>query len=399
MAGVRILECATWGVAPIAATVLTDWGAECIKIEHPVTGDPVRGVFSQGHGSGRVDVAWEHVNRGKKGIGLDITKPQGQEVLYRLAARCDVFVTSFPQAKRLEFGIDIDRIRAANPKIVYARVTAYGPRGVDADKVGHDLHAYWARSGASWETQRNEAIEYAPVQPFGAFGDYQTGLTLAGGISAALFHRDRTGEAVVVDNSLFAQGVWAMGYAIIISPPGTERPGGGGHTKAINPTSTIYRTKDGRFVYLSLVQSDRWWPDFCSVLELPHLFDDPRFVDHVSRQANSEALIGILDDVFAARTYDEWLPILDRLKGPWSPVVKPSEVWSDPQVVANDYLSRLTASDGSEVTVVSVPVQFNASSPPLTRAPEHGEHTEQILLDSGFEWDEIQQLKDEIIVN
>jgi crotonobetainyl-CoA:carnitine CoA-transferase CaiB-like acyl-CoA transferase len=399
MAGVRILECATWGVAPIAATVLTDWGADCIKIEHPVTGDPVRGVFARGHGGGRVDVAWEHVNRGKKGIGLDITKPKGQELLYRLAARCDVFITSFPLARRLQFGIEVDDIRAANPDIIYARVTAYGPRGEDADKVGHDLHAYWARSGASWTVQRNELIEYAPVQPFGAFGDYQTGLTLAGGIATALLHRDRTGEALIVDNSLFAQGVWAMGYAIIISPPGTERSVAAGHANASNPLAAIYRTKDRRFVYLSLVQSDRWWSNFCELLGLSHLAEDPRFADHLSRQANNQALIAILDDVFESRTYAEWLPILGRLNGPWSPVAAPAEVWTDPQASANEYLSRLTASDGSEVTVVSVPVQFNTSSPPLTRAPEHGEHTEQVLLDAGLEWDELERLKDEFVIN
>jgi len=400
MEGVRVLEVATWGVAPIAATVLADWGADVIKVEHPITGDPVRGVFSrfrQGSDAGPVDVTWEHVNRGKRSIGVDVTTEAGRSIVHHLAAQADVFVTSFPTTKRQAFEIEIEDIRAVNPQIIYARATTYGPRGEENEKAGHDHNAFWARSGASHAAQIAGASEYAPPIPVGAMGDYPTGLTLAGGISAALFKRLRTGETSVVDSSLFGVGVWAMAYSIITE---TEyaRPARPGHRNAMNPVSNTYRTSDGRFIYLALVQSDRWWGDFCEHIERTDLRDDERFVDFAARRANSRALIEILDEVFANRTYAEWRAQLRTLRGPWAPIQTAAELHTDEQALANDYLTKITAGNGSEVTVVGVPVQFDESAPALTRAPEIGEHTELVLLESGMEWAEISAHKESGVI-
>jgi crotonobetainyl-CoA:carnitine CoA-transferase CaiB-like acyl-CoA transferase len=394
MDGVKVLEVATWGVAPVAATILCDWGADVIKVEHPVTGDPVRGVFSRFRGgAGAVDATWEHLNRGKRSIGIDVSTPIGQEVVHRLARDADVFVTSYPTERRRQFRVEIEDIRAVNPRIVYGRVTAYGPRGPDAAKPGHDLHAWWSRSGAGNAMMVTAGSEYAPPPPVGAMGDYATGIMLAGGLAAALFKRDRTGEPSVVDNSLFGAGIWSMAYSIVTD---TEyaRPVKAGHANALNPVSNTYRTKDGRFIHLSLVQSDRWWDDFCRHIERPELIDDPRYRDFGARARNSRELIALLDALFAERDYEEWVARLQSLRGPWSPVARAAEVRDDEQAIANEYVTQLTASDGSSVTVVSAPVQFDESAPKLERAPELAEHTEEILIEHGYGWEEIAALKE-----
>lgn len=396
MDGVRVLEVASWGVAPIAATVLSDWGADVIKVEHPVTGDPVRGVFSrfrQGSDAGPVDVTWEHVNRGKRSVGVDVSTPAGQAIVHHLATQADVFVTSFPTSKRRQFAIEPEDIRAVNPDIIYARVTSFGPRGEDSEKAGHDHNAYWARSGASHAAQVAGNSEYAPPIPVGAMGDYPTGLTLAGGISAALYKRLKTGETSIVDSSLFGVGIWSMAYSIITE---TEyaRPALPGHANAMNPVSNTYRTSDGRFIYLALVQSDRWWDDFCAHIDRPDLIDDERFKDFAARRVNRHELISILDGVFAARPYAEWRRVLKTLKGPWAPVQTASELHDDEQALVNEYLTTIAAGNGTDVTVVSVPIQFDESSPALTRAPEIGEHTELVLMDAGMEWEDIGKHKE-----
>lgn len=400
MDGIRILEVATWGVAPIAATVLCDWGAEVIKIEHPVTGDPVRGVFSrfrEGSGAGPVDATWQHVNRGKRSVGVDIATPEGRDIVHRLAKDADVFVTSFPAEKRREFAIEVHNIRAINPDIVYARVTAFGPRGQESEKPGHDLNAWWGRSGASHAAYVMSGSEYAPPQPVGAMGDYTTGLALAGGVSAALFKRDRTGEPSIVDNSLFGMGVWAMAYSIITE---TEyaRPKRVGHLNVMNPVSNTFRTADDRFIYLALVKSDRWWDDFCRHIDRLDLIDDERFNSFNARGENSQELVKLLDEVFVGRTYQQWRAAFRTLEGPWAPVQMASELLHDEQALANEYVADLAVDNDRSAKVVNVPVQFDESSPQLERAPEVGEHTEVVLLEAGFEWEQLSAWKEQGVI-
>jgi crotonobetainyl-CoA:carnitine CoA-transferase CaiB-like acyl-CoA transferase len=400
MEGVRVLEVATWGVAPIAATVLGDWGADVIKIEHPVTGDPVRGVFSrfrEGSSAGPADATWHHVNRGKQSVGVDIATPDGQAIVRRLVASADVFITSFPTDKRKQFSIEVDDVRAINPKIIYGRVTALGPRGPESEKPGHDLNAYWGRSGAAHAAHVVSGSEYAPPQPVGAMGDYTTGLTLAGGLSAALFKRAQTGEPSVVDASLLGTGVWAMAYSIITETK-YARPDRAGHHNMVNPVSNTFKTSDGRFIYLALVKSDRWWPDFCRHIERPDLIDDERFSSFDARKDHSEELIRLLDDVFAARTYEEWRAAFATLAGPWAPVQMAPELQQDVQALANEYVTDLDVGDGQHVKVVNVPVQFDESSPSLERAPEVGEHTEMVLLEAGLTWDELADYKERGVI-
>src|SRR6516164_6628869 len=216
--GVRILEVAEHTFVPAASAVLADLGAEVIKIEHVTRGDAMRGLASSGIAGvpGNVHVLLEHSNRGKKSLGLDLMAPEGIEILYRLAANADVFLTNKLPSVRKRLKIDVDQIRAHNPHIIYVRGTGQGERGPDADKGSYDSLAFWARAGVAMGAKRPE-YDLMPVPPAPGFGDSIGGMTIAGGIMGALFHRERTGEATTVDVSLLGVGMWAMGQAFALS--------------------------------------------------------------------------------------------------------------------------------------------------------------------------------------
>src|SRR5918998_6639742 len=248
MEGVRILEVAEHTFVPAASALLADWGAEVIKIEHVERGDAMRGLASSGLAIMGTDVhvLLEHSNRGKKSLGLDLTSDEGLDILYKLAETSDVFLTNKLPKVRRKLRIDVEEIRAANPQIIYVRGTGQGERGPDADKGSYDSLAFWARAGVAIGAKRPE-YDLVPVPPAPGFGDSIGGMTIAGGIMGALFHRERTGEATTVDVSLLGTGLWAMGQAIALSlvldrpwmPPPAAAMGS-------NPLSRNYDTKDGR---------------------------------------------------------------------------------------------------------------------------------------------------------
>jgi crotonobetainyl-CoA:carnitine CoA-transferase CaiB-like acyl-CoA transferase len=232
--------------------------------------------------------------------------------------------------------------------------------------------------------------------PGGAFGDVLGGLTIAGGISAALFHRERTGEARVVDCSLLGMGVWATGFTLAACAAfGMERlaVGAGDRKQNANPLVGNYKTSDGRFLALVMMQADRFWPELVTVMGHPELVDDPRFADSASRADNRVECHETLDAIFATKPFEEWKAILADVKGVWSPVQTPGEILTDPQVVANGYVQEVTGSDGSTFQLVAAPVQFDGEQSTLTRGPDHGEHTDEVLQDLGYDMDRILQLK------
>ena len=303
MAGVRVLEVASWTYVPAAGAVLAEWGADVIKIEHPETGDPQRGLVSSGLlPSGTVDFTVELPNRGKRSVGLDIGSDEGREILLQIAASSDVFVTSFLPSVRRKLHIDVDDIRAVNPDIIYVRGSALGQRGPESERGGYDFSTYWGRGGSS-DTATGADAAYPVGQPGGAYGDVIGGLTIAGGICAALLHRDRTGEALIVDSSLLAMGAWATGFSVAASCVfGIERMGGGTRYDSPNPAVGTYKTKDARFISVVLLQADRYWPDFVKRLGHPVLQTDERFASASARVQNKRECIDLLDEAFAART-------------------------------------------------------------------------------------------------
>jgi crotonobetainyl-CoA:carnitine CoA-transferase CaiB-like acyl-CoA transferase len=388
--GIRVLEVAAWTFVPAAGAVLADWGADVIKVEHPVNGDPQRGLVSMGiipGGPGAVNYIIEQPNRGKRSIGLDISTEQGRELLYQLAASSDVFLTSFLPEVRQKLQIDVEHIRAVKPDIVYARGSGQGPKGPDRTKGGYDGASYWARGGVS-EALTPECAEF-PVGGRPAFGDLAGGMSIAGGIAAALLQRERTGVAPVIDVSLLGLAMWMLSPDIVASGlyGGDPMPKFDHHTSP-NPLVGYYRTKDDRFVTLMLLQSDRFWPELCEHVGRPELIADERFADGAARFTNQRELVAVLDEVFASRTLEEWKQALAGMKGVWAPVQRPAELVDDVQVQANGYLSRVT-NGSDDFDLVASPVQMDEAAVALGPAPEHGQHTEEILLELGLDWDEI----------
>ena len=275
--------------------------------------------------------------------------------------------------------------------------TGYGQRGPDAQRGGYDAAAYWSRVGFG-QVFTPPSAEY-PVMQRPAFGDVVGGLTIAGAIAAAMYRRATTGEPSIVDVSLLGVGMWQLQPDITHAKLNPEGSHAAPDRKATwNPLSGTYRTRDRRFIILVMLDADRYWADFCEVIGRPELISDPRFVDMPARKANARACVEILDEVFASRDYKEWCEILKQAKGVWSPFQTPLEVHSDPQVAANGYLADVEMINGSPLTLVTAPVQFDEESSKPTRAPEHGEHTETTLLDLGLSWDEISKLRDRGVI-
>src|SRR5262252_6472848 len=277
LAGVRVIEVAQWWFVPSSGAVLADWGADVIKIEHPVTGDPQRGLVTAGFfpPTGGVNFMMEQSNRGKRSIGIDLANPQGRDVLYRLCRDADVFLTNFLPAARRKLAIDVDDIRRVNPRIIYARGHGHGVRGPDVEKGGYDAASFWSRGGIAHALTPAGAT--APIMQRAAFGDSTGAMTIAGGIAAALFRRERTGLASVVDISLLGTAMWILAPDIVATKLiGGEFPSFD-RTSAPNPIVNSYRTKDGRWLLLNMLQPDRYWADLCRHLQRPDLIDDARY--------------------------------------------------------------------------------------------------------------------------
>jgi crotonobetainyl-CoA:carnitine CoA-transferase CaiB-like acyl-CoA transferase len=380
---------------PAASALLSDWGADVIKIEHVERGDAMRGLASSGTAAvpTHAHVLLEHSNRGKRSLGLDLTSDEGLEILYKLAATCDVFLTNKLPSVRKKLKIDLDTIRAHNPKIIYVRGTGQGERGPDADKGSYDSLAFWARSGVAVGIMRPE-YGHVPVPPAPGFGDSIGGMTIAGGIMGALFHRERTGEAPVVDVSLFGTALWAVGQGLALSmlldtpwtPPPVEQ-------LRANPLVGNYLTKDGRWLSFTCLQAGKYWAPLCEVIGRPELAADPRFADHGSLMANSADAIQLLTDAFATRTLDEWRVPLADFVGQWTVVQDTLEAAADPQTVANGYVQECETAAGFGFRMAAAPVQYDETPATPGRAPQFNEHGEQILAELGLDWDAVVDLK------
>jgi len=395
MQGVRILEVAEHTFVPAASAALAEWGAEVIKIEHVERGDAMRGLASSGtvNLGGGVHVLLEHSNRGKKSLGLDLTSDEGLEVLYKIAETCDVFLTNKLPSVRTKLKIDVEDIRRANPNIIYVRGTGQGEHGPDADRGSYDSLAYWNRAGVAFGLKDPEAPT-VPAPPAPAFGDSIGGMTIAGGIMGALFHRANTGEATTVDVSLLGVGMWSMGAAFALSlqlqVPWGPPPGG---FPTGNPLVHNYETKDGRFVALCCLQPGRYWAEACQIVGKPELIEDERFTDAAAIVANAAAGIAELEPAFAALTVDEWRERFDRFSGQWAIVQNTLEAAGDQQTVANAYIQDYATSEGTAFKLASPPIRFGDEAPTPKRAPEFNEHGDEILESIGLDMEAIIDLK------
>jgi crotonobetainyl-CoA:carnitine CoA-transferase CaiB-like acyl-CoA transferase len=393
--GIRVVEVATWTFVPAAGGILADWGADVIKIEPPNRPDPQRTMVTGGmRERGDRNSLLEQANRGKRSIGLDLSRPKGLEVLHRLVASSDVFATNLLPAARAKLRVDVVDLRRVNPALIYARGSGFGVHGPDAEKAGYDGTAYVAR-GSFADGLTGPDAQW-PVAGATAVGDLPAAMNLAGGILGALFHRERTGEATTVDISLLATAMWTMaanisavGITKVDEIPRRRRE------EIANPLSIYYRSKDGRFVKLSMFESDRYFADLCVHLDVNELAHDERFIDAGARARNRAACVGALDEAFARFTLGELTERFATLKGAWGLVQTPRELFDDPQVRANGYLvDVMDPAGGPSFQLVGPPVQFaEAPAHGLRPAPGHGEQTDEVLAELGIGTEELLELK------
>ena len=392
--GIRVVELAQYVFVPAAGAVLADFGAEVIKVEPP-GGDAYRHLELRGAQASRPNLGMEQNNRGKRSVVLDLKSPEGAEVMRKLVADADVFLTNFRPGALTRLGLDAAGLREMNPNIIYARGTGLGPNGPDSGRPGYDSISFWSRGGIAALLTDPKAPH--SVRSRGAFGDHIGAMNLAFGIAGALLHRERTGEAAVVDASLFAAAMWTISSDATAAQY-DDYTAWFERTEKGNPLTNSHRTSDGRWIQLCMQDPDRDWRALCQHIGHPDLADDPRFKDAKARKANRDAITDQLDAIFGRRSYAEWLEALADFPGPWEPQKDMRELLADPQVEANGYFPKMELDGGGTVHVVAAPVSFDGSSGRPTRSPHLGEHTAEVLRGVGLDDGRIEALRRQGVV-
>jgi len=397
--GLKVLEMGHVVAAPAAGATLADWGAEVIKIE-PLTGEMARGL---GHPITPEEIAWtespdyvngyfQFLNRGKKGLALDLRTASGQEIISKLVAWAHIFFSNYEVKTLAKLGMDYETLRRVNPRLVYGVLTGYGTTGPDKDERGFDYSAAWARSGLMYMIGEPGSI---PAPQRGGVIDRVTGAHMVGGLLAALYRANATGEAQKVEFSLYHTGVWTMAEDVQVALMGGE-PQRHDRTMARNPLWNSYKTGDGQWFWAAMLQPDLSWGSFCRSLAHPEWEDDPRFNTLENRFWNRQELIRLIDEVLSTRTMAEWEAIFRANNVIYGRVRSPQEVVEDPQALANDFFVSLRHPARPDVKVTMTPVKF-VEQPADVRscAPEVGQHTEEVLLTLDYDWEDIARFKEE----
>jgi len=418
--GIRVVDVSQVAAAPMAARHLADFGADVIHVEHPLRGDSFR-VYQAGRGGttgvpSEIDYHWENANRNKRSLTLDLSQEGGREVIYKLLAQADVFVSNLRPFELERFKLEYATLRQLNPRLVYGAITAYGQKGPERNEPGYDATAYWTRGGIPHALSR-PGIPCAGFRT--AIGDNVAALALFSGIMTALYNRERTGAGQAVDIALFQTGIYVLSFDIAgalatgkdygdweAQPPPEMVAEATMATASIlafykaqapNPLAMGYMTKDGRGILFVALQPDRYWSRFCQAIEREDLENDPRFNSFQARMENRGVLYPILDEIFMSRTYDEWKP---RLVGiPFATRQNLVEVINDPQARINNYFVPLDHPTYGRIEVVASPINLSETPATIrTPGPEFGQHTEEVLLELGYTWENIALLKEQGII-
>lgn len=380
--GVKVVELGMWVAGPACAAILADWGADVIKLEPPGGGDPAR-TFQAMLGEMMPDnPVFELDNRSKKGVAVDLRTPEGQAIAQRLIAEADVFVTNVRRSALEGWGLGPDELLEANPSLVYQLITGYGMEGEDADRPGFDIAAFWARSGIA-------SLLQAPDGPLpfqrGGMGDHPTGSSASAAVCAALFNRERTGKGQLISTSLLRQGLYTIGLDLSVTLGWGVHIGIGRREEMGNPAMNNYWTSDGRAIWLVGQEASRHWPPLCRAVGHPEWIDDERFATPTARRTNVRELIALLDAEFAAKTFDEWVVILDgEPELFWAPVNTIDDVLVDPQAYAAGAFVEVPERNGSAMRVASPSDFYGTPWAARSGAPELGEHTREVLSAAGY---------------
>jgi len=396
--GVRVVELTQFQQGPVAGMRLGDLGADVIKVE-PRTGDAGRGmmrIIGADTGLKGRNFYFESCNRNKRSIVLDLSTEKGKEVFFKLIRQADVFVTNLSISAPKRLGIDYEALSAINPRLIYAHCSGWGREGPDADALSFDYTGL-ARSGTMMMCGERDG---PPATLIPGMGDELGGLICAWAVTAALYARGKTGKGQLVDTSL-------MGSLIAFHGVNFAAPGILGQeiprysrAEAGNPIYNHYRCKDDRWIVIAHLQPDRYWPNVCKAMGLEELENDPRFSTIEARHDNAKELVAILDERFATRTRDEWMEIFKKEDIIYTPVQSASEVFKDPQALANNYIIDVDHPVWGKIKMLGFPWTFHDTPASVKReAPELGQHTEEILLEFGYTWEDIAKLKEAEVIN
>ena len=395
--GIKVLSMGQIVAIPAASSVMADWGADVIKLE-PLTGEMHRGQrTNQGVDVSGSSVNWvmQVLNRNTRGLALDLKQQSGKDIVYKLIQNADIFMSNYERNSVRRLGLDYETLSNINPRLIYGFVSGYGPVGPDKDERGYDFTAGWARSGMMYMI--GEPGTPPPPQRAGMI-DSAAGAHLLGGICAALLQREKTGKGQLIEVSLYHTGAWSLSMDIEMAMGG-RIPVKHDRTKATNPIWNSYQTKDGRWFWLAMLQPDPAWPGFCRAIGRPELENDPKFNSIDSRRQNCQELVHIIEHELATKTMAEWEKLFKDNNCIYGRVQSPLEVTTDPQALAAGFFADVDYSGQGKIKILTSPVLFDGKVAPITTpAPELGQHTEEILLDLGYTWDDISRLKDSKVI-
>ncbi len=382
LSGIRVIDCATYIAAPAAATIMSDYGADVIKIERPPHGDPYR-YLSLIPGAPKSDLLymWLLEGRNKRSVALDLSQPQAREALLKLVATADVFITNYQPPLAKKFRVTYEDLKTVNPRLIYAWLTGYGETGPEMDKPGYDMTAYWARSGLmDYARLRDNDPGFSPA----GFGDHPTSVALFSAIMLALYHRERTGQGMKVGTSLLANGAWAHSCLIQAALVGAEFPMRPKREEIVNPLVNYYATSDGKRVLFCLIDAVKDWGNLCRAIGRPEMQHDPRFGTPDARRHNTE-LIALLDQAIGARPFAEWVRIFEENDVIWGPVPSAEDAPADPQMQAIGVFAGLEHPTHGQLRTVTNPLRIEdfPQQPPRC-APEVGQHTAEVLAEAGY---------------
>jgi crotonobetainyl-CoA:carnitine CoA-transferase CaiB-like acyl-CoA transferase len=377
--GIRVIDCGTYIAGPAAAVVLSDFGAEVIKIERPPFGDPYRYLsLVPGMPISPLYYCWVLDDRNKKSVALDLNDPAAREALLKLVAQADVFITNYQPQLAKRFRVEYDDLARVNPRLIYGHLTGYGLAGAETDKPGYDMTAYWARSGMMAAMHSADA---EPVQSPAGFGDHPTAMALAAGILLGLYRRAITGQGMNVTTSLMANGAWANACGIQAALVGAQFPPKWTRRTTVNPIVNHYVTRDQQRFITCCLDPRKDWPNLCRALDHPEWIDDSRFVTPEARRANGPLLVAMIDAVVAAKDMSEWKDIFRRHEVIWGPVPRTDEVIADAQMEANGVFAEIEPG----LRTVANPLNIAGVEKVKPRmAPEVGRHTVEVLESLGY---------------